>query len=496
MKTNIFKSRRFKHGTLATVITVVFIAAVVLVNIIATILLDKFPLNIDLTKEQSMSMAEDSKDFLKKLDKEVKIHVLAEESTFNQAGNFYYTHALNTMKQCTQYSGKVSLDFINLEKNPTYGSGKYSESLQAGDIIIESDLRYKIVSIDDLFEVSYSSTDYYQTNPQITSSKAEQVMLSGIMFVSETNPTEVALLTGFSEVQGGYSGLQSLLESNNYSFKTVNILTEDIPDSVSMVIIPAPTKDYTQKEIDKLETYLTNGGKNGKKLLYLASYQQGELPVLEGYLETDWGIKVGSGVIWETNASNVYGKYYYYNTLNTLTGNGYVDGLADNTLPVYMSASRPVTAAFESKSEMKTTTLITSADTCVLQPMDADEKWSPDNETKQAFTTAVSCTRTKYDSDTNEPLESTVVAFGSLDFFVSGALQMDTFNNGDFTVNMCNDLVGKEDNTLNIVPKSDSSETLDITEATVKVFQIIFVIVVPIAVLATGLIIWFRRRHR
>lgn len=73
---------------------------------------------------------------------------------------------------------------------------------------------------------------------------------------------------------------------------------------------------------------------------------------------------------------------------------------------------------------------------------------------------------------------------------------MDTFNNGDFTVNMCNDLVGKEDNTLNIVPKSDSSETLDITEATVKVFQIIFVIVVPIAVLATGLIIWFRRRHR
>ena len=102
MKTNIFKSRRFKHGTLATVITVVFIAAVVLVNIIATILLDKFPLNIDLTKEQSMSMAEDSKDFLKKLDKEVKIHVLAEESTFNQAGNFYYTHALNTMKQCTQ----------------------------------------------------------------------------------------------------------------------------------------------------------------------------------------------------------------------------------------------------------------------------------------------------------------------------------------------------------------------------------------------------------
>lgn len=84
--------------------------------------------------------------------------------------------------------------------------------------------------------MTYAETDYYQQNPQISSSKAEQVMLSGIMFVSETNPTEVTLLTGFSEVQGGYSGIQSLLESNNYSFKTVNILTEDIPDSSNMVI--------------------------------------------------------------------------------------------------------------------------------------------------------------------------------------------------------------------------------------------------------------------
>ena len=30
------KSRRFKHGTLATVMTIVFVAAVVLVNVIAT----------------------------------------------------------------------------------------------------------------------------------------------------------------------------------------------------------------------------------------------------------------------------------------------------------------------------------------------------------------------------------------------------------------------------------------------------------------------------
>lgn len=61
---------------------------------------------------------------------------------------------------------------------------------------------------------------------------------------------------------------------------------------------------------------------------------------------------------------------------------------------------------------------------------------------------------------------------------------------------MFNDLSGKEENTLNIVPKTANTDTLDITQSTVNVVMILFVIVVPIAVFATGLVIWLKRRHQ
>ena len=57
MKKNIFNSRRFKHGSLATAMTVGFVAAVVLVNVIVGLLVERFPMNIDLTDNQIFELS-------------------------------------------------------------------------------------------------------------------------------------------------------------------------------------------------------------------------------------------------------------------------------------------------------------------------------------------------------------------------------------------------------------------------------------------------------
>ena len=249
MKKNIFNSRRLKHGTLATVMTIVFVAAVVLVNVIATILLDKFPLSLDLTKDQSFQMADDSKEFLKNLDTEVRIHVLMDENNLTGSGDFYVTQIYTVLKQCTQYSSKVSLDFIDFVKHPTYGQNadgtyKFGQALQSGNIVIESDLRHKIIdSVNDL--VDYDSYGY-----TITGSHAESDILGAIVNVTDKNPVKVANLVGLQEV--GVPALVSVLEQNSYTFEDVNILTQDIPEDADILLIAAPTLDYSQKEIDKI----------------------------------------------------------------------------------------------------------------------------------------------------------------------------------------------------------------------------------------------------
>lgn len=496
MKNNIFKNRRFRHGTLATVMTIVFIAAVVLVNVIATILLEKFPLNIDLTKNQSFQMADDSKDFLRSVDRDVSIKVFAQEEAFSSSGDFYYVQALNTMKQCTQYNSKINLEFIDLAKNPQYGQGEYTDAnIITGSIIVESDLRYKALTVDDFFEWSYDNY-YYTGQPDITESHAESTLMSAIMYVTEADPVEIVVLTNNSPV--GASGLQDLLTQNNYSFTEINLLTQDIPADADVVLIAAPKVDYTTAEIEKLEKFLNNDGKYSKKLVYLASYQQQSLPVLEGYLANDWGLEIGSGIVYETDTANQYLAYMYggYSGGQSLTGNMFADDL-DQSLHVLVPFARPITLEFpESDSTITNTALITTTETCVLQPADADKNWDPNSEEKKSFTTAAASTRLKYEQGTNAELTSTVVVMGSTDFFTSTFLSSQTVLNGDFTVQMFNDLSGKEENTLNIVPKTANTDTLDITQSTVNVVMILFVIVVPIAVFATGLVIWLKRRHQ
>ena len=498
MKNNIFKNRRFRHGTLATVMTIVFIAAVVLVNVIATILLEKFPLNIDLTKNQSFQMADDSKDFLRGVDRDVSIKVFAQEEAFSSSGDFYSVQALNTMKQCTQYNSQISLEFIDLEKNPQYGQGEYTDAnITTGSIIVESDLRYKALTVDDFFEYSYDNY-YYTQSVDITESHAESALMSAIMYVTEADPVEIVVLTNNSPV--GAAGLQDLLTQNNYSFTEINLLTQDIPTDADVVLIAAPTVDYTTAEVEKLEKFLNNDGKYSKKLVYLASYQQQSLPVLEGYLSNDWGLEIGSGIVYETDTANQYMVNYYVNPGylggQSLTGNMFADDL-DQSLHVLVPFARPITLEFpESDSTITNTALITTTETCVLQPADADENWDPNSEEKKSFTTAAASTRLKYEQGTNAELTSTVVVIGSTDFFTSSFLSSQTVLNGDFTVQMFNDLSGKEENTLNIVPKTANTDTLDITQSTVNVVMILFVIIVPIAVFATGLVIWLKRRHQ
>ena len=59
-----FNKRKFKYGTLATAITVVFIAAVVLLNVLASQLTDRFGLKIDTTKEQLFEISDQTIDYL------------------------------------------------------------------------------------------------------------------------------------------------------------------------------------------------------------------------------------------------------------------------------------------------------------------------------------------------------------------------------------------------------------------------------------------------
>ena len=68
-KKNIFKSRKFKYGGIATVITVLFIVVVIVINMIMGILDSKVVMEVDLTPNKVYGLTQESIDCVQGLDK-------------------------------------------------------------------------------------------------------------------------------------------------------------------------------------------------------------------------------------------------------------------------------------------------------------------------------------------------------------------------------------------------------------------------------------------
>ena len=62
------KTRKFKVGSLATALTVVVTAIIIVINLIVGQLTDKFSLSLDLTQNKIFSLTEQSINFIKNLD--------------------------------------------------------------------------------------------------------------------------------------------------------------------------------------------------------------------------------------------------------------------------------------------------------------------------------------------------------------------------------------------------------------------------------------------
>ena len=70
-------------------------------------------------------------------------------------------------------------------------------------------------------------------------------------------------------------------------------------------------------------------------------------------------------------------------------------------------------------------------------------------------------------------------------------------NNAAFFMNVVNSAVGNSDVGITIESKSLQSEELGVTDiATGNVILVVFVFVIPLAILIIGLVKWLRRRNK
>lgn len=84
---------------------------------------------------------------------------------------------------------------------------------------------------------------------------------------------------------------------------------------------------------------------------------------------------------------------------------------------------------------------------------------------------------------------------GTVSALESYILQSTSVTNGEYFTNLFN-LVTERDDVISIAPKTLNSTELNINAQQAYTLLIIFMVVLPLVVLVTGLVIWLRKRNK
>jgi hypothetical protein len=487
----IFGKRNLRYGFVSVCITIVVIAVIILFNAVLTALFEKYPLDIDLTEDRIFEISDRTREILAALDQDVDIYVLNTESSFITGSPAeYFVQANEVISRYAQYSPRVRLEYVDLIRNPDFPSRFPGLDAGINDIVVASGNRTRKLSPQDLFNIE---TSYYGSF--ITSSKAEQAMTGALLAAASKNISLAAVIGGHGEPD--VRAFTDLLRMNAWDVAAVNTLTEPIPPEAGLVILAAPERDLAVEELESIDRFLEGGG--SRIFFYLSSLGQPDqlaesgLPNLEAFL-TEWGLAVDPGIVFETNNTRIPGNSPYLFFADFM-GDDYSKRTVDRGLSPVLFQSRPLHLVYDAQRYRKTSVLIRSSSTAGIRPADASLEWTPSPQDLKADIPLLALSTSTRNSVDGGIVSAHVLACGSISAWNPSILGNANYANSSYFLDLLGRLAGQEDR-IYIEDKTLGSSSLNITFAQVIILALIFIVLVPLAVLVSGIVVWLRRRHR
>jgi hypothetical protein len=500
-----FNFKKLKYGSLSIVVTIIVVAVVVLLNVIVGVLAEKQDLNIDLTEEGFYEISKETTDYLKQVTQKIEISVMVDENLLNTSSGQYatwYKQAYEIMKKFPKANPNITLRFVDLTLHPeelNRFTSVYQGSIESGAIVVSllddagRPVRVKVGAVQDLFnsEINYQTYQYV-----INSSKAEQVLTTYVIYVTDVKPMKAYIMSVEMAETESASNITTLLAANGYDAARWNP-NDPMPTDMDLLVIDNPLNDFTDKMIDDIYNYLENGGNYGKNLVYLASSAQKETPNINNFLR-EWGLSVRQGtMIGENDTQNLLTAQSLYWFKTKIAANDYTGGVSNTNLPVAVYAPAPIDILFPFQINVTTTDLLDTAPTAFyvdeefLAALEADQSLTP--ETGIFSVMALSSKHTF--NDDHEMIKSNVLVIGSSDMMTSQVTSSSQFANAEYFLSTVNVMTGKT-NALVIAPKADSTGTFAVTQQQYNIAYIIFMMVLPLCVLIIGAVVLLRRRHK
>lgn len=459
-------------GAYSTGMIAVGIALTVMVNIIVGEL-PKSWTSIDVSVEQTYSLSDESKEYMKNMNEDVTIYMLTTEGSMD-------TTLQNTLTRLDEYSEHITVEYVDPTVNPTFHREYTDEAISMNSLIVVSDKRSQYVDYNDMYEVSYD----YSTQTTTTSGyDGEGQTISAIDFVLADNLPKAYVSTGHGEYHFSDSYLAAI-DKQNVETELINFLEyEAVPEDATCLVINAPANDISGDDKDKIIDYLERGG----NVVLITSYtMEGASPNLDEVLAY-MGMEVSRGLVADLNTNNYYENPYYL--IPTVTSTEYTAGTSGYY--VFAPFSQAVTVLDAEAEDMSYETFLSSSENSFakseLGSLDSYNKEEGDLDGPHAI--GIKAVK---DLDKGK---ATMVVYSCEQLFTDNANAVSSGANQKIFANTMSSF-GEYEVSAYVPVKKYTVSMLFVPQTDIYVWSIVTIAVLPIAFLVVGFVIWFKRRKR
>lgn len=466
MKDNLADKMR-KGSTFRTSLMVIATVLCVVINLFA----GQLNLFADFSANKMFSITQDTVDFVKDINNNITIYYLT--------GTDYEDASVS--KVVNKYNGinsKVKVEKKDLVLYPNFAKKYTSDQVMDNTVIVvnEDTEKFKIVSYEDMYE-------FDQNSGQITGSKVESQITAALDYVMSEETAVLYYTTGHGEIELGNTLLSESANRNITPKSLATVTVDSIPDDCKVLVINGPTVDFSDDEINMIRVYLANGG----DIIISLQQTDKEMPNFKELLNY-YGVYQKKGIIVEEYGSYVTGSRSAI--LPILGQHPIVSDVNDSGRYVVMPNCSGLAASDTARDTITSNVLMkTSEGSYAKVNFDSSTAEFEEGDIRGPLDVAVIAEEKS--EDTKETMS--MVVFGSAYAFCQEICGSGQFANTEVFGDTLSYMVPASSN-VSISAVNMSTVYLSIPAVTQVVLGIVFVILLPLAILVSGLVIWLRRR--
>lgn len=483
LTTQVIQKRRWsmsskKIGT--GVFSVGMIAAAFAVTLVVNLFVKELPVSvtsIDATSTKLYSLTTDTKEYIKMLDKDIQIYVLAGEESAD-------TTLAETLERYDDLSDYIKVTYVNPVTNPLFFQNYTDTTPSTNSLIVESEERSRVIDYSDIYEYSY---DYYSYSSSLEGYDAEGQITSAIWYVS-MDSSEFPIIYeieghGETSLSGGFT---EAVEKANITLQSLTLLTVDeIPEDAQAVIVNGPTSDFSEDDAEKIISYIEKGG----SVILNLDFQYQNLENISSILAA-YGMSRVDGIVMENNANYIYSGIPYY-TLPEVESTSYTTSV--NGKYVFVPYSEAIAYGENTDTITYWPMLMTSEDAVSKVNTDAAVTSEfEEGDSKGPFALAVAMENTS-----EEGITGRLVVTGSVQMFTDNADKIVSGNNSAMFTDIIAAVTDTQELSLSVIPvKEYTLSTVTVPAANGLLLGISIMIIIPVLMLASGIVIWAVRRKK